>query len=54
VVLGQGLLHGGERRRLDEVDHDRGGEHADAAAADPRGGVLVADHELGGAGEAGR
>ena len=43
-----------ERRRLDQVDHDRRREHGDAAGADERRGVVGRDDEGGGAGEAGR
>jgi len=53
VLLGQRLLDRRERRRLDEVDHHRRCEHADAPAADARCGVLLAHHQLGHAGEAG-
>jgi hypothetical protein len=47
------LLDRLQHRRLDQVDHDRRGEHGDAAGADERRGVLGRDDELGGAGEAG-
>ena len=53
VAGGQQVLHRGERRRLDEVDHDRRGEDMHLAAADARRGVLLADHQLGGSGQPG-
>jgi len=43
-----------QRRRLDQVDHHRRGEDMHAPAADARRGVLLADRELGLAGQAGR
>src|SRR5687768_13166581 len=46
VARRQQVLDRGERRRLDEVDHHRRGQHAHHAAADARRGVLLADHEL--------
>jgi hypothetical protein len=53
VLLGERLLDRGERGGLDEVDHHRRREDADAPAADARRRMLLADHQLGGAGEAG-
>ena len=53
MLIGQRLLHSRERGRLDEVDHHRRGEHADAPAADARRGVLLADDEFCGADEPG-
>ena len=35
-----------ERRSLHQVDHDRRGKHAHAAAADMRRGVLLAHHDF--------
>ena len=50
----QEVLDGGERSRLDDVDHHRCRQHRDAARADERRGMFGADHDLGRAGEAGR
>jgi hypothetical protein len=36
VPIGQQMLDRGERRRLDQVDHNRRGEHGDAPRTDSR------------------
>ena len=48
----QQMLGGFQRRRLDQVDHDGGCEHADLAGAHARRGVLLSDDQFGGAGRA--
>src|SRR5579864_8676316 len=50
----QEVFDGGERSRLDDVDHHRRRQHRDAAGADKRRGMFRADHDLRRADEAGR
>ena len=43
---GKKVLDRRQRRRLDDVDHDRSGEHGNSSASDAGGRVLHADQEL--------
>ncbi len=54
MLLREGVFDRREGRRLDEADHHRRGEDADAPAADARRRVLLADDELGYALQTGR
>jgi hypothetical protein len=47
------MLHGRERRRLDQVDHHRSGQDGNAPASDMRRSVLSADEQVCGASQAG-
>ena len=47
VPFGQELLHRGERRRLDDIDHHRSGQYGYASAADPRGRMLDPNEQVG-------
>jgi hypothetical protein len=50
---GQEMLDRRKRRRLDDVDHDRRGQHRHQSAADAGRGVLDGDLEFCRSGEAG-
>ena len=43
---GQQMLDRRERRRFDQIDHDRGGEHRHQPAADAGRGVFDADQQV--------
>ena len=53
VPARQQMLHGRERRRLDQVDHHRSGQDGNAPAPDMRRSVLSADQQVDGASQAG-
>ena len=53
VACRKQVLDGGKRRRLDQIDHHRGGEHVNPAAPHLGCGVLLADQQFGRALEAG-
>jgi hypothetical protein len=47
MAAGKKVLDCVERRRLDQVDHDRRRKHRDAPGADERRGVFWPDDKLG-------
>jgi hypothetical protein len=46
MTIREEVLDRRERRCLDQIDHDRSGEHGHASAADPGGGVFGADQQI--------
>jgi hypothetical protein len=51
IALRQQMLDGGQRGRLDDIDHHGRGEHGDAPRADAGRRVLGADNQFRRAGE---